>query len=129
MALVTVKINGFPHTVGCQDGQEAHLQAMAAEVERRVQGLLGSGAGRDPAGGGETRLLALASLMLADELHDMRVELDQMRRALSQKPREVVREVVVEVQRDVPMPDSVYAEKLESLARRAEDIAAGLERA
>ncbi|WP_048863489.1 cell division protein ZapA, partial [Acidisphaera rubrifaciens] len=76
MALVTVKINGFPHTVGCQDGQEAHLQAMAAEVERRVQGLLGSGVGRDPAGGGETRLLALAALMLADELHDMRVELD-----------------------------------------------------
>lgn len=129
MALVTVKINGFPHTVGCQDGQEAHLQAMAGEVERRVQSLLGSGAGRDPAGSGETRLLALAALMLADELHDMRVELDHTRRALSQKPREVVREVVVEVQRDVPMPDSVYAEKLESLARRAEEIAAGLERA
>ena len=37
MALVTVTINGYPHNVGCEDGQEGHLRAMAAEVDRRVQ--------------------------------------------------------------------------------------------
>jgi cell division protein ZapA (FtsZ GTPase activity inhibitor) len=30
MAQVTVKINGFAYPVGCEDGQEAHLQAMAS---------------------------------------------------------------------------------------------------
>ena len=30
MAQVTVKVNGYTYTVGCEDGQEAHLQAMAA---------------------------------------------------------------------------------------------------
>jgi cell division protein ZapA len=32
MAQVTVKINGYSYTVGCEDGQEAHLQAMASQV-------------------------------------------------------------------------------------------------
>ncbi len=36
MAQVTVRINGYAYTVGCQDGEEEHLQAMADEVERRI---------------------------------------------------------------------------------------------
>ncbi len=132
MALVTVKINGTPHTVGCKDGQESHLEAMAAEVDRRLQAL-GAQAGAQGAQvvgtAAESRLLVLAALMLADELHDTVVELDQARRMLHQKPREVLREVIREVAVEVPVADSVYAGKLESLAARAEEIAAGLERA
>ena len=37
MAQVTVRINGYAYTVGCQDGEEQHLQAMAGEVERRIE--------------------------------------------------------------------------------------------
>jgi cell division protein ZapA len=134
MALVTVRIGGTPHTVGCKDGQEAHLEAMAAEVDRRVQALAAQVGSPSPGTGvpgaaGEGRLFVLAALMLADELHDCAAELDQTRRLLQQKPREVVREVVREVPVEVPVPDSVYARKLESLAARAEEIAAGLERA
>ena len=36
MAQVTVRINGYAYTVGCQDGEEQHLVAMAGEVERRI---------------------------------------------------------------------------------------------
>ena len=32
MAQVTVKINGYVYTVGCEDGQESHLTAMAEQV-------------------------------------------------------------------------------------------------
>ena len=37
MAQVTLRINGYAYTVGCQDGEEQHLQAMASEVERRIE--------------------------------------------------------------------------------------------
>ena len=37
MAQVTLRINGYAYTVGCQDGEEQHLQAMAGEVERRIE--------------------------------------------------------------------------------------------
>ncbi|MGH7081522.1 MAG: cell division protein ZapA [Acetobacteraceae bacterium] len=68
MAEVSVRINGYVYTVGCEDGQEAHLQAMAAEVDGRITSIKAVGAQS-----GEARLLMLASLLLADELHDMRL--------------------------------------------------------
>ena len=29
MAQVTVRINGYAYVLGCQDGEEAHVEAMA----------------------------------------------------------------------------------------------------
>ncbi len=68
MAQVTLKVNGYYHTVGCADGQEEHLKAMAAEVERRIERVKALGAQGD-----EARLLLLAALLMADELHDLKL--------------------------------------------------------
>jgi cell division protein ZapA len=63
MAQVTVRINGYAYTVGCQDGEEAHLEAMAAEVERRIDSI------KTAAGpSGEARMLVMASLLMADDV-------------------------------------------------------------
>jgi len=67
MAQVTIRINGYAYTVGCEDGQETHLEKMAAEIEQRIGSIKALG-GQS----GEARLLMLASLLLADELHDTR---------------------------------------------------------
>lgn len=66
MAQVTVSINGFNYTIGCEDGQEQHLQAMAKIVEEHIE-LIRKIGGQS----GEGRLLALASLIMADKLHDI----------------------------------------------------------
>ena len=62
--------------VGCEDGQEGHLSAMAAEVEGRIESIKALG-GQS----GESRLLMLAALLMADELHDLRAEADSVRAA------------------------------------------------
>ena len=62
MAQLTVKINGYAYNVGCEDGQEQHLQAMAAQVEKRIDSIKALGGNT-----GEARLLVLASLLMADE--------------------------------------------------------------
>ncbi len=67
MAHVTIRINGYAYTVGCEDGQEKHLTQMAAEIEQRISSIKAIG-GQS----GEARLLMLAALLLADELHDQR---------------------------------------------------------
>ena len=67
MAHVTIRINGYAYTVGCEDGQEDHLTQMAAEIEQRINSIKAIG-GQS----GEARLLMLAALLLADELHDLR---------------------------------------------------------
>lgn len=111
MALVTVRINGFPQTVGCEDGQEAHLLEMAAEVDRRIDSIKGQ-AGQ----GSETRLLTLAALMLADEVSDLQAALEKAGAAPASPE-------------SPGGGDPELPRRLLSLARRAEEIAAGLERA
>lgn len=108
MAQVTVKINGYTYTVGCEDGQESHLMAMAEQVENRVGSIKALGGSS-----GESRLLVLASLLMADELHDMKVELDSARAGGPRKP---------------PKPEGELGKRMTRLAQRAEQIAADLER-
>lgn len=103
MAEVSVRINGYVYTVGCEDGQESHLQAMAAEVDARIASIRAVG-GQS----GEARLLLLAALLLADELHDVKL---------------------------TPAPSAddtgarTFSAELERLAEKAEAIADDLEQA
>jgi cell division protein ZapA len=104
MAQVTIRINGYAYTVGCEDGQEPHLETMASEIEQRISSIKAIG-GQS----GEARLLMLAALLLADELHDER-------KAASAKPEGA----------PAPKPDTEKRAKLRRLAARAEEIAADL---
>jgi cell division protein ZapA len=104
MAQVTIRINGYAYTVGCEDGQEPHLEKMAAEIEQRITSIKAIG-GQS----GEARLLMLAALLLADELHDER-------KNAAEKPVEVA----------ASKPDAEKRAKLRRLAARAEEIAADL---
>ncbi len=112
MAQVTVKINGYVYTVGCEDGQEAHLLSMVEQVERRITSIKSLGG---PSG--EARLLVLASLLMADELHDLTARLDVGMPALPDARTH-----------PAASPDPEAADRLRRLADRAEEIASGLER-
>lgn len=72
MGQVTVRVGGYSHPVSCEDGQEAHLVALASEVDKRVNSIKAMGGQF-----GESRLLLLASLLLADEVHDLKVAVAQ----------------------------------------------------
>ena len=110
MAQVTVKINGYSYTVGCEDGQEPHLSSMAQQVEDRINSIKALGSCS-----GVARLLVLASLLMADELHDLRIELDQLRNAGPRPARPA-------------KPEGDLIKRMGRLAQRAEQIAADLER-
>ena len=110
MAQVTVKINGYAYNVGCEDGQESHLLAMAAQVEARVEGIKALGGVS-----GEARFLVLAALLMADELHDTKAELDALRAGGARTARPV-------------RAEGELGKRMSKLAQRAEQIAADLER-
>jgi cell division protein ZapA len=115
LAQVTIKINGYSYTVGCEDGQEPHLLAMATQVEKRVDSIKAI-AGNS----GEARLLVLTSLLMADEIHDLRIELDSSRAAGA--PRGAKGEA-----KPAGKSEAELARKLNRLAGRAEQIVADLE--
>ena len=50
VAQLTIKINGYAYTVGCDDGQERHLLQMAADVETRIDSIKALGARAAKAG-------------------------------------------------------------------------------
>ena len=117
MAQVTVKINGYAYTVGCENGQEQHLQGMARQVESRIESIKTFGGPT-----GEGRLLVLAALLMADELHDTAIELAALRAAAASAATQPEGQAAEE-----PKPDLRQARRLSRLARKAEDIAASIE--
>ncbi len=101
MAQVTLRINGYAYTLGCQDGEEQHLEAMGAEVSRRIDGVR-----LDAGPSGEARMLVMAALMMADDIFELRAKLESG---------------------EAPQADPKLGRKLSRMARRAEEIAEGLE--
>jgi cell division protein ZapA len=110
MAQVTLRINGYAYTLGCQDGEELHLQAMAAEVDRRIDSVKAS-AGPS----GEARMLVIAALLMADDIYEL-----QQKVAAGPGGQDAAAG-------SAPAADGRLGRRLGKLAKRAEDIAAGLE--
>jgi cell division protein ZapA len=106
MAQVTVRINGYAYTVGCQDGEEQHLQKMAEQVERRIDSIKAV-AGQS----GEARMLVMAALLMADDLYEM---------------GKTLKEAPADPGAGTPAADAKLNRRLGKLAKRAEDIAAEL---
>jgi cell division protein ZapA len=103
MAQVTLRINGYAYTIACKDGEEQHLEAMGAEVSRRIDNVRAS-AGPS----GESRMLMMAALLMADDIFELRGRLEAAPAA-------------------VPATDPKLGRKLNRMAKRAEEIAEGLE--
>ena len=105
MAQVTVTINGRNYEIACDNGQESHLTRLAESVNKRVDGLVGN-LGQV----GDTRLLLMASLLLADELSEAHTEVDEIRS-----------------QGAVGIESSLNLNEFESIANRIEKVAEKLE--
>ena len=81
MAQVAVMVNGRRYEISCDDGQEVHVVRLAEQIDRRVAQLVAA-VGQV----GDARLLLLASLLLADEIADMRTELARLREGVGAVP-------------------------------------------
>lgn len=108
MAQVTIEVNGRPYTVGCEDGQEAHLRELARTFDGQVRQV-----GKDLGQLGDTRLFLLGALLMADELFEMRGRLGALQ-------GEVAR-----LQADLARTETKSVAALEAAAQRIEKLAMG----
>jgi len=104
MANIDVEIAGRHYSVACRDGEEAHLRALAAVVDRRAHDAAAAVGSLT-----ETRQLLFAALLIADDLKEVRAGAGLPDLA-------------------PPPPDPAVAEALEQLAARMENLADRLER-
>jgi len=78
MASINATIDGRQFRLACEDGQEDHLQALARELDERIEGL------RKKFGEiGDTRLTVMAGLMVSDELAEAARKLRRMEEELT----------------------------------------------
>ena len=72
MGQVDIAINGKTYRIACEDGEEQRLSDLAAMVDAHVHDLI------EQVGQiGESRLLVMASLLIADEFVDLRDSRDE----------------------------------------------------
>lgn len=111
MSTVAITVNGRSYELACEDGEEERLLALARAVDRQVGALADRVGAVD-----ETRLMLMASLVLADRLDDALGELEALRHdnAAAAAPVAVTGEAAL-------------VDDLEALAQRIEDIAARFE--
>jgi len=118
MAQVDVTINGRGYKVACDDGQEAHLGKLGEYVDARVAELT-EAVGQI----GDSRLLVMASLLIADELADAQRKLQEA---------DAVNTIENHATNESPpsaIDDEILAQGIEAIAERIEGIADRLEQA
>ena len=109
MAQVAVTINNRSYRIACDDGQEEHLQRLAQFVDKKVAELVAA-VGQI----GDTRLLVMASLLVADELSDAYAEYEKLKAGNAGGSMSATEE------------DQLVA-TIEGYAKKLEDIASRLE--
>ncbi len=116
MATVQVVIDGKQYRMACGDGQEAHLQKLAATLDAKVADM------RTAFGEiGDMRLTIMAAITVADELSETQGRLAQLERSVN-----VLQTRIDAAEHERKQGEQAAAESLLGLARRLNQISASL---
>ncbi len=115
MAHVSVTVNARSYTLACDDGEEEHLKQLAGYLDHHIQELA------DNIGPvGETRLMLMAGLMVADELSGALDRLNKVEQELKdlRDSREEISTRMRSAEREASKALDSAAERLEQIAKR-----------
>jgi cell division protein ZapA len=105
MPMVEITVNGRRQAVQCGEGEEARVKRLAQYIDRKVTDLA-----KGPIQLGDSRLLVMASLMVADELSDAFDEIKRLQAALDERVTEVERQAALAVERVAEQLDAIAAQ-------------------
>lgn len=109
MGQVSIQVNGRNYDIACDDGEEEHVMRLGRYVDEKLAELVAR-MGQV----GDSRLLVMAALLIADELSDIYSKLEKSRQGKDS---------------GASLANGDAAESITLLAERIDNIAAGLERA
>lgn len=114
MPLVNVLLNGRAYTLACDEGEEDHVRELGKFLDKRVRELSGS-VGQV----GDSRLLLMAGLVIADELSEALAKLEERDKEIAG-----LKSAQSAATEALEKHDEKAAEALEGAASRLEAIAA-----
>jgi len=112
---VNVTIHGRQFRMACEDGQEAHLQQLARDLDERIVALRGQFGEI-----GDARLTVMAALMVADELAEANKKLKRLEadHAVLQDARGSAAERVQATQAAIAAAFNTAADRIEDMAKK-----------
>ncbi|MGH1376887.1 MAG: cell division protein ZapA [Alphaproteobacteria bacterium] len=118
MSEVTVKINQRGYGISCGEGQEQRIGELGAYVDSRLQDIAAAGAASN-----DSHLFVLTSLVLADEIYELREQLGNMQQQMNQ-----VQAHHGQVSSGISHEDeALIVQAIEHLASKIENIAGRVE--
>lgn len=105
MPTVDIVVNGRQHTVQCGAGEETRVKRLASYVDRRIADLA-----KGQSQAGDTRLLLMASLLVADELSDALDEVQRLQGELHERAGDGEQRAAAAVERVAQQLDAIAAE-------------------
>jgi cell division protein ZapA len=122
MAEVNISMNGRVYEISCDDGQEGRVLELAAYIDQRLQKIARSGAAYNDA-----HLMVLTTLVLADELFDMRDDMADKPVAKQGKASEAAK--TAETAPANAEDEKMLLNMLDKLTKRIDGIAARVQAA
>ncbi len=115
MGQVSVTLNGRTYRLECGEGEENHLIALAEYLGSHVDTMK-----RKFGQVGDDRLILMASLLVTDELWELRRQMQELKSSLAEarRDRSVADELVKSAQSDLAQRVSAAADRLEMLHQR-----------
>jgi cell division protein ZapA len=112
MGQIDVTLNGRAYRLECGDGEEAHLVELAEYLGTHVEAMR-----RKFGQVGDDRLILMASLVVADELWDLRRQIEVMKTTLveARRDKSASDESTKHTQSDLAARISAAADRLEML--------------
>jgi cell division protein ZapA len=115
MGQVSVTLNGRTYRLECAEGEEAHLVALAEYLGTHVDTMK-----RKFGQVGDDRLILMASLLVTDELWELRRQMQELKTLVAEtrRDRSVADESAKSIQGELARKVSAVADRLERLNQR-----------
>lgn len=115
MGQVSVTLNGRTYRLECGEGEETHLVALAEYLSSHVDTMK-----RKFGQVGDDRLILMASLLVTDELWELRRQTQELKAALAEarRDRSISDESAKSAQTDLAQKVGSVADRLERLNQR-----------
>ena len=116
MAQVAVSIGGRVYRVACNEGEEPHLEALARQVDGKIDEIRGAFGEI-----GDQRLVVMAALTFADELSEARRTIDALEKRVAEGA-----DIEAAARQETERQAAAFAEALGEASHRIENLAEAL---
>ena len=116
MAQVAVSIGGRVYRLACNEGEEPHLEALARQVDGKIDEIRGAFGEI-----GDQRLVVMSALTFADELSEARRTIDALEKRVAESA-----DIEAAARQETERQAAAFAEALGDASHRIESLAEAL---